>query len=166
MGGHASLAGTLQLVRLNNFQLQVGNKVTFLTAQGGVSGNFSTIQNPFLTNTLVKAEIIILGNSVQLEGTQGSFTEVACNPNTVAVGGALNSAVDDPRASGLIGFLDTQPLSEICGDLELISPEELAAIFNIGVSLANVQSVNLERRMEDIRAGSSGFSATGFSINS
>jgi outer membrane autotransporter protein len=166
VGGHASLAGTLQLVRLNNFQLQVGDRVTFLTAQGGVSGNFSTIQNPFLTNTLVKAEINIVGNSVQLEGTQESFTEVACNPNTVAVGGALNSAVGDPRASGLIGFLNTQPVSKICGDLELISPEESAAIFNIGVSLANVQTVNLARRMEDIRAGSSGFSARGFSIDS
>ena len=44
----------------------------------------------------------------------------------------------------------------------LISPEELAAIFNIGVSLANIQTVNLERRMDDIRAGSSGFSASRF----
>jgi hypothetical protein len=58
-----------------------------------------------------------------------------------------------------------QPLSELCGDLELIAPEELPAMFNIGVSLANIQSVNLARRMDDIRAGSSGFSATGFTIN-
>jgi outer membrane autotransporter protein len=166
VGGHASLAGTLQLVRLNNFQLQVGDKVSFLTAQGGVSGNFSTIQNPFLTNTLVEAEINIVGNSVQLEGTQGSFTAVACNPNTVAVGAALNSTVGDPRATGLIGFLNTQPVSEICGDLELIAPEESAAIFSVGVSLANVQTDNLGRRMEDIRAGSTGFSARGFSIDS
>jgi outer membrane autotransporter protein len=166
VGGHASLAGTLQLIRLGNFQLQVGDKITFLTAQGGVSGTFSTIQNPFVTNTLIKAEINILANAVQLEGTQGSFTEVACNPNTLAVANALDSAVGDPRAAGLIEFLDTQPLSELCAELELISPEELAAMFNIGVSLANIQSVNLERRMEDIRAGSSGFSARGFSIDS
>jgi outer membrane autotransporter protein len=166
VGGHASLAGTLQLVSLGNFKLNVGDTITFLTAQGGVSGTFNPIQNPFVTDTLVKAEIIYLPTGVELEGTQGSFTSVACNPNTVAVGGALNSAVGDPRASGLIGFLDTQPLSELCGDLELISPEELAAMFNIGVSLANIQTVNLERRMEDVRAGSSGFSARGLSIDS
>ena len=166
VGGHASLAGTLQLIRLGNFQLQVGDKISFLTAQGAVSGTFSTIQNPFVSNTLIQAEINILGNAVQLEGTQGSFMEVACNPNTVAVGGALNSAVGDPHASGLIGFLDTQPLSELCGDFELIAPEELPAMFNIGVSLANIQSINLERRMDDVRAGSSGFSARGFSIDS
>ena len=166
VGGHASLAGTLQLIRLGNFQLQVGDKITFLTAQGGVSGTFSTIQNPFISNTLVKAEIIYFPNAVQLEGTQGSFPDVACNPNTLAVAKALDSAVGDPRASGLIEFLDTQPLPELCPELELISPEELASMFNIGVSLANIQSVNLERRMEDIRAGSSGFSARGFSIDS
>jgi len=165
VGGHASLAGTLQLVGLNNFKLQVGDTITFLTANS-ISGTFNPIQNPFITNTLIKAEIIYLPNGVQLEGTQGSFTEVACNPNTVAVGEALNSAVGDPRMAGVIDFLDTQPLNEICGDLELIAPDEVAAIFNIGVSLANIQSVNLERRMEDIRAGSTGFSARGLSIDS
>ena len=158
-------AGTLQLISLGNFKLQVGDKLTFLTAGQGISGTFSTVQNPFVSNTLIKAEINILGNAVQLEGTQGSFTEVACNPNTVAVGGALNSAVGDPRASGLIGFLDTQPVSEICGDLQLIAPDELPAIFTVSVSLANVQSANLGRRMEDIRAGSTGFSASGFSFD-
>jgi outer membrane autotransporter protein len=166
MGGHASLAGTLQLSRLGNFQLQIGDKIIFLTAQDGVSGTFSTIQNPFLSNTLIKVEINILANAVELEGTQGSFTAVACNPNTLAVAKALDSAVGDPRAAALIEFLDAQPLPELCPDLELISPEELAAMFNIGVSLANIQTVNLERRMEDIRAGSSGFSARGFSIDS
>ena len=164
VGGHASLAGTLQLIRLGNFQLHVGDTITFLRANS-ISGTFNSIQNPFMSNTLVNAEITILGNSVQLEGTQGSFTSVACNSNTVAVGEALNSAVGDPRASGLIGFLDTQPVSEICGDLELIAPEELPAIFTVSVSLANIQSINLGRRMEDIRAGSTGFSASGFSFD-
>jgi uncharacterized protein with beta-barrel porin domain len=163
VGGSASLAGTLQLVRLGNFKLHVGDTITFLTADS-VSGTFDTIQNPF-TNTLVLAEIIYLPGSVELVGTQGSFTSVACNPNTLAVAKALDSAVGDPRAAGLIQFLDTQPLSALCPELELISPEELAAMFNIGVSLANIQSVNLERRMEDIRAGSTGFSARGFSID-
>ena len=100
VGGHASLAGTLQLIRLGNFQLQIGDKITFLTAKGGVSGTFRTVQNPFISNTLIKAEINILANAVELEGTQGSFTAVACNPNTLAVAKALDSAVGDPRMAG------------------------------------------------------------------
>ena len=100
-----------------------------------------------------------------LEGTQGSFVQAACTPNTAAVAQALDSAVGNPRASALIAFLNNEPLNNLCSDFALIAPEELASIFNIGVSLANVQTANLNRRMEDIRAGSNGFSAAGFTLN-
>jgi outer membrane autotransporter protein len=162
--GHASLAGTLQLIGLSGFKLHVGDQVKFLTAHD-VSGTFGTIQNPFLSDTIVKAQVIYLPDAVVFEGTQGSFVEAACTPNTVAVAQALNSAVSDPRASGLIGFLNNEPLSRLCSDFAVIAPEEVASIFNIGVSLANVQTANLNRRMDDIRAGSTGFSAAGFTLN-
>jgi outer membrane autotransporter protein len=163
VGGHASLGGTLQLIPLNGFQLHVGDKVTFLTAKGGVSGNFSTVQNEFAT--IVKTQIIILPTSVELEGTQGSFVSAACNSNTAAVARSLDSAVGDPRAAGLINFLDSEPFSKLCSDFTLIAPEQLTSVFNIGVSLANVQTANLERRMDDVRAGSTGFSGAGFTLN-
>jgi len=165
VNGHASLAGTLQLIGVGGFTLHVGNQVTFLTANGGVSGTFGTVQNQIATGTLVKAQVVDLPNAVVLEGTQGSFVEGACNPNSVAVAQALDSAVGDPRGSTLIAFLDGEPLNKLCSDFTLIAPEELASIFNIGVSLANVQTANLIRRMEDIRAGSTGFSAAGFTLN-
>jgi len=165
VNGHASLAGTVQLVGLGGFTLHVGNQLTFLTANGGVSGTFGTVQNQFATGTLVKAQVVDLPNAVVLEGTQGSFVQGACTPNTVAVAQALDSAVGDPRASTLIGFLDGEPLNKLCSDFTLIAPEELASIFDIGISLANVQTANLIRRMEDIRAGSTGFSAAGLTLN-
>ena len=165
VGGHASLAGTLQLIRLGSFQLHVGDKLTFLTAGRGVSGNFSTVQNPFLSNTVVKAQVIILPDAVLLEGTQGSFVSAACNPNSAAVAHALDNSVGDPRAAGLISFLNNQPLNQLCFDFTLISPEQLASVFNIAVSLANVQSANLERQLDELRAGSTGFNAKGFSMN-
>jgi hypothetical protein len=65
-------------------------------------------------------------------------------------------------------------LSDLCNDIDLISPEQLTSIFVIGVSLANVQTANTERRMDEIHnakvsedqdAGSSGFSSAGFVIN-
>jgi fibronectin-binding autotransporter adhesin len=76
IGGHATLGGTLQIVPTNGFQLAVGNKLTFLTAAGGVSGNFSTIQNPFPSSTAVEAQFVLLPNAVQIEGTQGSFVTI------------------------------------------------------------------------------------------
>jgi autotransporter-associated beta strand protein/T5SS/PEP-CTERM-associated repeat protein len=163
--GQATLAGTLQLIRLGPFQLQVGDKLTFLTAKGGVSGTFSTIQNPFISNTIVKAQVVILPNEVQLLGTQGSFTEAACNPNSLAVARVLDSVVGDPRAAGLINFLNSQPVNQLCGDFQLIAPEELTSMYNIGFSVENVQTDNLNRRMNNVRAGSTGFSSEGFTMN-
>jgi autotransporter-associated beta strand protein len=177
VNGRAFIAGTLQLVRAGNFRLQVGDRIAFLTATGGVNGTFSNVENDFLaTDSIVVLDVVYLANSavlagtqaVVLEGTQGSFAEFASlfcgTPNAVAVGQALDSAVGDPRALELINFLNNQTLTDVCEDIDLISPEQLTSIFVVGVSLANVQTANLERRMTDIRAGSSGFSG-GFAIN-
>jgi outer membrane autotransporter protein len=165
VGGHASLAGTLQLIGVGSFRLQAGDKLTFLSATGGVSGAFGTIQNEFLTGTVVKGQVLILPDAVVLEGTQGSFVPAACNPNSAAVAQALDNAVGDPRAAALISFLNNEPFDKLCSDFTLIAPEQLASIFNIGVSLANVQSANLERQMDNIRAGGTGFNSAGFSLN-
>ena len=170
VNGHVSLAGGLQLVHVRGFRLSAGDEITFLTANNGVSGTFNSIENDtVVTGTIVESEVVYEPNAVVLKATQGSFAEFAgafCGtPNSVAVGQALDSAVDDPRASELIGFLNNQTLSDLCNDIDLISPEQLTSIFVIGVSLANVQTANLERRMDDIHAGSSGFSSAGFAIN-
>jgi autotransporter-associated beta strand protein len=165
VGGHASLAGTLQLVALNGFKVQVGQTITFLTARGGVSGNFSTIQNPFISGTIVKEQVIVLPDAVEITGVQGNFLDAASNPNSAAVARALNSAVGDPRAAALITFLDNQPIQNLNADFTLIAPEQLTSVYNMGVSLAGVQMANLTRQMDFIHLGSSGFNAAGFTIN-
>jgi fibronectin-binding autotransporter adhesin len=165
VGGHASLAGTLQLIGLSGFTLHVGDQFTFLTANGGVSGTFGTVQNEISTGTVVQAQVVTLPNAVLLEGAQGSFVPAACNPNSAAVARALDSAVGNLRASALIAFLNDQAFNNLCGDFTLIAPEALASIFDAGVSFANVQTANLKRRLEDVRAGDNGFNSSGFSLN-
>jgi outer membrane autotransporter protein len=165
VGGHASLAGALQLIGLGGFTLHVGDQFTFLTANGGVSGTFGTVQNEISTGTVVQAQVVTLPNAVLLEGAQGSFVQAACNPNSAAVARALDSAVGNPRASALIAFLNDQAFNNLCGDFTLIAPEALASIFDAGVSFANVQTANLKRRLEDVRAGDNGFNSSGFSLN-
>jgi fibronectin-binding autotransporter adhesin len=162
VGGRANLAGTLQLIGLGGFTLHVGSQLTFLTASGGVSGSFGTVQDEIATGTIVKAQVVTLNNAVVLEGTQGSFVEAACNPNSAAVAQALDSAVGNPRASALITFLNGQPLNNLCGDFTLIAPEALASIFNAGISFANVQTANLKRRLEDVRAGTTALTHRAF----
>ena len=76
--GHAAVAGTLQFIRLGIFNLQPGNQITFLTANNGVSGTFGTVENGIGgTGTIVQVQVISLPNSVVLEGTQGSFTQLS-----------------------------------------------------------------------------------------
>ena len=169
VNGRASLAGTLQLIRVGGFNLSPGDQVTFLTANNGVSGTFDTVQNDFVaTGTAVQGEVVYLPNSVVLEATQGSFADpgiVGLPPTSVALGNALDSAAGDPRAAALIGFLNNLPLSELPGALAQIAPEEVTAVDAVGVSTANVQGTNLAQRMGEIHAGSSGFSSSGFAIN-
>ena len=168
VNGHASLAGTLQVIRVGSFQLHVGDQITFLTAAGGVSGTFGTVENGFSTRSIVNAQIVYLPTAVLLEGTQGSFIPAACNPNSAAVARSLDAAVGDRRAAGLIAFLDNEPFNQLCRDFELIGPEELTSLGYLGIGLADVQTANLERRLADLHCGASsstGFSASGFSLS-
>jgi len=166
--GHASLAGTLQLIGLGGFTLHAGDQLTFLTANGGVSGSFATVQNQLATSTLVNSQIVILPNTVLVEGTQGSFLNtpgVATTPNQVAVAKMLDSAAGDPRAAALFAFLDSQPLANLPHDLDLIAPTQIASINATAVSLGNIQMSNLQQQLAAIRGGSTGFSSAGFAIS-
>jgi autotransporter-associated beta strand protein len=166
INGHAAVGGNLQLISLNNFKLQVGNKVTFLTANGGVSGTFSSVQNPFISDTIVKAQVILLPGAVEIAGTQGSFaTDLpGLTPNELAVAKALDSAAGDPRAAALFAFLNSQPLANLPHDLSLIAPTQISSMNATTVSLGKIQASNIGQRLLNIRAGSTGFSSSGFGI--
>jgi autotransporter-associated beta strand protein len=164
VNGHVTLGGTLQIVSLGSFSLQPGDQIVFITANKGVEGTFG----PVLTGTIVQGIVISLPNAVLLEGKQGSFAEipgVTLTSNEAAVGKALDSAVGDPRAAALIGFLNSQPLANLPRDLALIAPTQITSINATAVSLGNIQIFNLQQRLANVRGGSSGFSSSGFAIS-
>ena len=169
VNGHAAVAGTLQFIRLGNFNLQPGNQITFLTANNGVSGTFGTVQNGIGgTGTIVQVQVTSLPNSVVLEGTQGSFSQQLnglLTPNEGAVAKMLDSAVGDPRAAALFQFLNSQPLANLPHDLSLISPDQLSSFHATGAAHGNTQIANLGGRMANIRAGITGFSSIGLTLN-
>ncbi len=96
---------------------------------------------------------------------QGSFDVGGLTPNQQAVADNLNDAVGDPRADDLFAVLNFEPVANLPFAYDLIAPEELASLYEIGFSYAGVQSLNLQRRMDDIRAGSTGFSASGYQMS-
>ena len=169
IGGHASLDGTLQLVRLNNFKLKRGDRLEFLTADQGVSGKFATVLNSFTNGTILEPRVTYGPTSVALEMGQGSFAGFAGRaglaPNQHAVAHALDRAAFDPRTAQLIAYLDDRLLEKLPGDFDKIAPEELTSVFTIGTSLAQVQAINVQRRTADLRSGSNGFSAAGLAMS-
>jgi outer membrane autotransporter protein len=164
VGGTASLNGALQLVRLNNFQFNLGQTITFLTASGGVTGTFSSVSSS-PTGTLVSGEVLYSSNSVSVVGVQVPFSSIARTPNEKAIAFALDSSLTDSRAARLISFLDHDSFTQALQALDQISPEALTSIYQIAFSQATQQTFNLQRRLADVRAGSNGFSAAGLTMN-
>ena len=169
VGGAAGLDGTLRLVKLGKARLKVGDKVTFLTAQGGVTGQFRTVVNPFATGTIASANVVYESNAVSLQIAQGSFAGLAglalLTPNQKVVARALDEAVSASGERKLIAFLNDEPLAKLPHDFDLLAAEELASAYSIGFSQANIQTANLQRRLDDVRSGRHGFSAEGLSVS-
>ncbi|MCE9609620.1 MAG: autotransporter domain-containing protein [Chthoniobacter sp.] len=169
VGGSATLDGSLRLVKVGGARLKAGDKVTFLTATGGVTGQFATVDNELAsTDSLFKTEVIYETNSVSVAATQGSFRDFASEhlltPNQRTVGSMLDKVIASGRQKKLIAFLNNETLAQLPGDFDRIAPDEIQALYTIGTSQANVQAANLQHRLEDVRAGRLGFSADGLSV--
>src|SRR5271166_6175333 len=188
VGGNATLGGTLELISLG-FQPGAGNQLTLVTSGGTVSGQFAHFVDPFSVRPGLNIIDLIYGKqSVVLEllnqttpvspviptvptvPTSPSvvpptviatinFASFALTPEELAAANLLDAVQLDPRAANLISFLNKEPFANLPGDFEKISPEGLTAFYEITFSNANIQRLNLESRLDDIRSGSNGFSS-------
>ena len=169
VGGNASLGGTLQLLSLG-FHPEAGNRLTLLTTGGVVTNRFAQFVDPFATGPGYNTVDLVYGlNSVVLEFLNITapvppsvvtidFESFARTPNQRAAANILDNIQFNPAAASLMSFLYKQPVSELPGDLYLISPDALTSFYEISFSNANIQRLNLESRLDDVRAGSNGFS--------
>ncbi|XHR27255.1 MAG: ice-binding family protein [Chthoniobacteraceae bacterium] len=151
VGGQTQLNGTLVASSLSGVPAYLGEQFTIITSALGVSGQFSSFVNLNPTGTLLTLEVIYLANSVVLEYVQGSFQIPDLTPNQSAVAGGLNQLASDHPNSRLIRALDQESLSRLPGIYDDISPVDLAAIFDVGISAAQQVAGNIERRLEDLR---------------
>jgi outer membrane autotransporter protein len=159
--GNAALSGTLALVRINNYNPANGDRVNIITDGAGHTGTFDNIVSNFgmLQPTVHYDEALDVYILFQLNSFSG-LTGLTSNQKSVAH--ELDNVINDPAAAPLINFLALEQVGALPHDFDLIAPEELASIYEIGFSQAVVQNNNLQRRMDDIRAGSNGFCANGF----
>ena len=164
VGGQASLDGGVAVQFYHGFLPKKGESFVFLTAAGGIDGKFSQLVFP--SGTLLYFGLEYQPNSVILDVLQGSFAKDVPNltPNERAVGAALDKVVNSKQVSGLVDKLDSLSLASVPGALDQIAPTELLTMFDASIASASVQADNLERRMEEIRDGSTGFSGDGLHL--
>jgi outer membrane autotransporter protein len=170
VGGNGSLNGTLRILNLG-YQPRAGDKLRLLNARGTVSGRFSTFDNPFgLSDGFNTIDLIYARNSLTLEFLAlptapavimtTDFASFALTANQRAVATQLNNLQLEQKDSKLVDFLQNEPLANLPGDFDKISPESLTASYEISFSAANIQTANLEERFAEIRNGSTGFSSS------
>jgi outer membrane autotransporter protein len=194
VAGNASLNGTLQLLN-GGYTPQGGDKLQVVLAAGALAGRFAQVKDPFLSNASFNTiDVVYARQSVTLEflelrsppqppgppappappGTPDvimttDFSSFAFTPNQLASARLLDAAQLNARAGDLFSFLNNEPFSNIPSDLDKISPEGLSAFYEIGFSNSNLQRLNLEGRLDDLREGARGFSSNmkvnGASVN-
>jgi autotransporter-associated beta strand protein len=170
VSGNAALGGTLQLISLG-FEPKAGNQLTLVTAGGLLSGRFASFVDPFTPGSGFSTVSLVYGrNSVLLNFLNEAhpmaqfivttnFSSFVVAPTEVPAANLLNAVQSDPKAVGLISFVNNEPFANLPVDFEKISPEALSAFYEIGFSNANIQRLNLESRLDDLRSGSNGFSS-------
>lgn len=140
--GTANLGGTVSFSPVAGYQLKDGDRYTFLTATGGVTGtfsaaNFSAILFPKLSYT---------ANSAIMEVEAGLYRDVVA---ATAVQGAYAQLLDQSRGSaglaGVFGPLDMQNAATIRAVLESWAPRTET----LRGSLATVAVDNMSRFHRD-----------------
>jgi outer membrane autotransporter protein len=170
VNGKAELGGTLSFVRASKApSFKLGDKIIFLTADGGVEGKFKEVSNPFNSNSIIKTKVVYGSNTVSLEAEQGSYAEFAdlqhFTPNQRATARVVDAAAFGGKNKEMVAYLNARPLKDLPADLDRIAPEEVAAVYRLGVGLAGVQNQNLQRRMDDLRLSNRRVNTTGFQTN-
>lgn len=160
---------TLSLIRQDGFALTSLDRIALLRTKDGLFGRFSTVLglgDVGPTGTILFPVVTYDAFNVYLELSQGNFSDLTgLTPNQQAVATNLDDAAGDPAFVALNDFLVNQQITALPAIFDRIAPEELTAIYQLGFSQMNVQTLNLQRRLSDIRSGVTGFSSAGYGIS-
>jgi len=159
IGGAATVDGTLNVIPYNGNPLAYGQQYSFLTAGGGISGEFDTITAP----ATFRGRFLNLGKTGILLIAPDSYTRVAVTPNQREVAKALDSFI--PATSGdqqtVSIALDLQTAEQYPTAFEQIMPDFYESLANIAIEQAFAQTQMLNQRINSVRLGAAGFQAIG-----
>lgn len=165
VGGKGNLDGTLSLTWLNGYVPTRGDRFTILSAANGITGKFTNLQSPKFANTMLSLGIAYEPNAVVVETQQAQFASLpGLTPNELALAEAVDPLIYRASVSDLIDVLDSISTDSISSALRRIVPVEYTVVYDAGIATSNIQAENLERRMQEIRNGITGFSTGGLSL--
>ncbi len=141
--GTANLGGTVSFSPVSGYSVKAGDRYTFLTAAGGVTGTFAT---PTSISAILTPRLTYGPNAVSVEIQAGLYRNVVA---ATAVQGAYAQLLDQSRGnaglSGLYGPLDQQSAATIRATLESWAPRTET----LRGSLATVAVDNMSRFTRD-----------------
>lgn len=161
--GTATIDGTLHIVD-SGYTPAIGDSLNILSSSG-LSGTFSTVINPYAQNAgnLVYLSVLYTATDVFLVTTQNTFANalgaLTLTPNQTATAEALDSSLSSPSQAAMLNYLDGFTIAAIPQQLDLIAPDELTSIFQMGFAGAHAQNLNIQRHLNLVRQGN-GVNAT------
>ncbi len=101
-------------------------------------------------DTLLYPTVTYDPGNAYITWVQAPFASVPdLTPNQTTIGDLLDRTPETPDS--LISYLGNQNLTNLPKTYDLIAPDELTAIFQMGFSAAEIQNSNIERHLELVR---------------
>lgn len=168
VNGTASLAGTLKIIPYAGFSgLTVGQQIPFLTATGGITGGFSSIQGSFVSSN-IRGKLILVGGTLVLVVGPTSYdaiaTMVPLTQNQKNVAKALSGFLKTPTGDKftVTSALDILQPEQYPEALNAISPAQYESLANTSIAQADALSQILQQRFASNRlTGGRGFTQQG-----
>lgn len=164
-GGTVTMNGALVLQILPGYVPQIGDTYNFLTAGLGGIGQFSSFTTSL--NGSLQANLTYGADGLpQIVIIQGLFNTpgFARTPNQRSVAANLDTFSTSGQSAPLFNYLNSLPGTSLADAYDQISPDEYGSMSRPILSYNATQQSNLQRRFADLRAGSTGFSANGFTL--
>ena len=173
VAGTANLTGgTVFVYDLSgNYVPHGGDTQNIIRTTGGLDGEFASNypESHFYNeafdvdffyhqgDTLLYPTITYDPDNAYVTWVQDSFRSIpGLTPNQDAVGGGLDGYTEQNAGlpDGVITYLNGQNINDLQNMYDLIAPDELTAIFQMGFTAAEVQNANIQRHLERVRNGS------------
>ncbi len=159
VGEAATVGGSLNVIPYGGNPLAYGQQYAFLTAGGGISGEFDSIIAP----ETFRGRFLNGGTTGTLLIAPDTYTRVAVTPNQRSVAKALDKYI--PATSGdretVSIALDSLTTEQFPNAFEQIMPGFYESLADMSIEQAFTQTQQLNQRLSAVRAGVGGFQAIG-----